>query len=293
MKTFFDCVPCFIRQALDALRMIEVSEEATERILRLVLLAAAEVEMDQSPPAMGRVIHRIIREETGSSDPYREIKARSTRRALDSVPVAEERIAAAPNPLRASIRFAIAGNVMDFALPSHWDGDRVERSLEAALSKPLDEEALAVLEQALAEASSILVLGDNAGEAVFDRLMIERFPPGKTTYAVKGSPVINDVVREDALAAGLDRVAEIVDNGSDAPGTILDICSPQFRRRFQDADLVIAKGQANYETLCGQSRPVWFLTQVKCPVIARDLKAEVGDWIVSPRQPEVELAEQG
>lgn len=105
-------------------------------------------------------------------------------------------------------------------------------------------------------------------------------PAGKVDYAVKGAPVINDATLEDALAAGLDEVAELIDNGSDAPGTILSDCSATFRRYFDDADLVMAKGQANYESLSCAEREIFFLTQVKCPVIGRDLGKPVGSWII-------------
>ena len=105
-------------------------------------------------------------------------------------------------------------------------------------------------------------------------------PQAKVAYAVKGAPIINDATMADALAAGLDQVAELIDNGSDAPGTILPLCSPDFQRRFSEAELIIAKGQANYETLSESDRPVFFLTQVKCPVIGRDLGKPVGSWVV-------------
>ena len=123
-------------------------------------------------------------------------------------------------------------------------------------------------------------LKDNAGEIVFDRLLIERLPPGKVTVAVRGFPVINDATLADAEGAGIHEVAEVIENGSDAPGTILDDCSESFRDRFDKADLVIAKGQGNYETLSEVDKDIYFLLKAKCPVIARDIGCQEGAMIL-------------
>lgn len=257
-----------------------------ERVLRRVLEATHFMRMDLPPPYMGRQIHRIIREITGVVDPYGALKRRSTQSALDIAEQVTERIEQAPNPFQAAVRFAIAGNVMDYALASGWDAEKIDKCIMEALFKPLEGSALLALEESAMAARNLLFIGDNAGETVFDRLLIERLPVGAVTYAVKGSPVINDATREDAEQAGIDRVASIVDTGSDAPGTILDLCSPEFCEIFGSADTVIAKGQANVETLHGCDREVFLLAQVKCPVIARDLCAQVGDWVVERWRPE-------
>jgi uncharacterized protein with ATP-grasp and redox domains len=125
-------------------------------------------------------------------------------------------------------------------------------------------------------ARSILYLADNAGEIVFDRLLIERLPAGRVTVVVRGAPVINDATRADAQVAGLDRIAEIIDNGSDAPGTVLEDCSAQFRERFESADVIIAKGQGNFETLSAAGANICFLLKIKCPVLATHTGIELG-----------------
>ena len=242
--------------------------------------------MDLPPPFMGREIHRIIREETGSADPYASLKQKSTLTALNLSGRVEQRIEDAPDPFEAAVRFAIAGNVMDYALATSWDAEKIDTCIAEALSKPLDEDALRILEESAMRARNLLYVGDNAGETVFDRILIQHLPENVVTYAVKGSPVINDATREDAEQAGIGRVARIVDNGFDAPGTILDLCSPEFHDLFDAADVVIAKGQGNLESLSQCDRDVFFLAQVKCPVIARDLNAQVGDWVVKHHQPE-------
>ena len=135
-------------------------------------------------------------------------------------------------------------------------------------------------QQALNEAEEILYIADNTGEIIFDRLLIEQLPMGKVTVVIKGSPVINDATREDATLAGLHRIVEVIDNGSDGPGTILETCSQVFVDRFEKADLVIAKGQGNYETLSDIDKNIFFVLKAKCHVIARDLGCDVGEMIL-------------
>ena len=286
MQSYTECIPCFIRQAHDALKMVGSNEEHTHHALKRVLIEAAEFSLEHSPPEMAQMIHRIIREELDHPDPYAQIKADSTKLALELVDEAREVIDGAEDPFGMAVRFSIAGNILDFALASLWDRLDLAGFIEKTRTQTVDDDAVEQLRRAAEAAETILFLGDNCGEAVFDRLLIERLPKTKVIYAVKGSPVINDVTMPDAIDSGLNDVAELVENGSDAPGTILKDCSAEFRALFDAADLVIAKGQANYESLCDEARSVFFLTQVKCPVIGRDLDEPVGAWVVKEHKVE-------
>lgn len=284
MRTYLDCIPCFTKQALDALRQVTDDEELTLRALRKMLRAAAQFQLQQSPPEMAQIIHSIVRFETDCQDPYAAIKERSTKVALRLAEEARPLIRSAVDPFKMAVRFSIAGNIMDFALTTKWSQLELNNFIDDTRLQELDDVAVAALKKAAESAESILFIGDNAGEAVFDRLLIEQFAPGKTTYAVKGSPIINDVTRSDATASGLHEVAEIIDNGNDAPGTVLSLCSPAFMKFFNEADLVIAKGQANYESLNEADRELFFLTRVKCPIIARDMGRKQGDWVITQKQ---------
>jgi len=279
MQTFFDCIPCFIRQSLDSARLATADEAVHERVLRRALGAAADMDLRQAPPAMAQQIHRAIRELTGRSDPYREIKDWSNRMALALRPTLRKRIEEAEDPTEAAVRLAIAGNVIDFGVNSRLSEEQVRESIVHALSSPLEGDVGAFWSAALG-AERVLYLADNAGEIVFDRLLIERLPPGKVTVAVRGFPVINDATWADAQSAGIHEVAEVIENGSDAPGTILDDCSEAFRDRFGRADLVIAKGQGNYETLSDVDKEMYFLLKAKCPVIAQDIGCREGAMIL-------------
>ena len=155
------------------------------------------------------------------------------------------------------MRLAIAGNIMDLAVKTNLGEDEVLASFDDCLAAPLDCH-IDEFARAVEKADDILYLTDNAGEIVFDRLLVEQLPRKKVTMAVRGKPVINDATMEDAEYTGLTKVVKIIDNGSDAPGTILSDCSRDFRRHFEQADLIISKGQGNYETLADSLRQSGF-----------------------------------
>jgi len=275
VKTYFDCIPCFVRQTLDAARMVSDDTVLHERLMREILVATADMDLRRPPPLMAQHIHRRIRELSGNDDPYREIKRRFNRTAWDLLPALKSRIDAAADPLPMAVRAAIAGNIIDLGAKTNLEEAHVREAMERCLDAPLvgDVDQFAA---ALRHVDTVLYLADNAGEIVFDRLLIEQLLPRRVTVAVKGGPIINDALMADALEARLDEMAELVDNGSDAPGTILDDCSAEFRRQFDEAPMVIAKGQANYETLSNAPAPIFFLLQVKCPMIAADIGQPVG-----------------
>ena len=278
MKTYFECIPCLLRQTLEAARLTTDDETIHEQVLRKVLRAASEMNLRKSPPLMAQRIHRMIRQMTGDNDPYRDIKDRFNHFALELYPELKERIEQSREPLDTAIRLAIAGNIIDSGVIHHINETLVHNAIEHALTAPLagDPEQF---REAVSEAKDILYLADNAGEIVFDRLLIEQMPLEKITLAVKGSPVINDACLADARATGIADLVEVIDNGSDAPGTILAECSEGFKRRFENADLIIAKGQGNYETLSDVKKDIFFVLKAKCPVIAHHIGCEKGSLV--------------
>jgi len=279
MKTFFDCIPCLIRQSLASVRLVTTDEQIQEQVLREVLQETSRMDMSQPPAAMSQVVHRRLRELCRNGDPYRASKDRFNRLALELLPTFRRRVQQAPDPWNATVRLAIAGNVMDLGVKGGLDESEIRASIEHSLNEPLDGDTTA-LAATVDKSHKILYLTDNAGEIVFDRLLIERMPCEKTTVVVRGAPVINDATLEDADAAGLLDIVQVIDNGSDAPGTILHDCSDAFQQHFADADLIIAKGQGNYETLRESPKQVYFLLRVKCAVIARDVGCPIGRMVL-------------
>jgi len=281
MKTYFDCVPCFVRQVLDSVRMTTDDTRLHEKVLREALSMASEMDLKQSPPAMAQKIHRFIRKMTGISDPYLDVKNRFNKLALQMCPELKQRIDTSTDPVETAVRLAIAGNIIDFGVNSAVESSQVERTITESLTDPFDRESLEAFKHAVSRADEILYLGDNAGEIVFDRLLIEQLPCEKITFVVKGGPILNDALVEDAQIVGLTDVVDVIDNGSDAPGTILENCSETFRRRFDQSDLIIAKGQGNYETLSDVDKNIFFLVRPKCSVLARHLGREIGSLVLS------------
>jgi len=275
MNLSLDCLPCFVRHALDMARTASDDVAIHEQVLREALLEAAGWSMNVPAPVSSQRVQRRLRELTGVADPYRNVKRRFNELALELLPELRAKVEAAAYPLQAAVRVAIAGNVIDVGV----DGDLCEADIRRSLSQSLAAPFAGDLDSfraAISKAGEILYLADNTGEIVFDRLLVERLVAKRITVAVRGGAVLNDATLADARIAGLDRVAEVIDNGSDAPGTILGECSAAFRERFESADVIIAKGQGNFETLAGGPGNIFFLLKIKCPVVAAHTGLDIG-----------------
>jgi len=280
MKIYLDCIPCFIRQSLDAARHATDDVNIHEKVVRGVIDLANNLDMSQSPPVIGQKIHRLIRKLVGIDDPYYGVKQRFNNAALKLYSQMRHLIIESEDPLETAVRLAIAGNIIDFGVKSQLEETELVETIEQCLCGDLAHMQLRSFIREVNEAANILYLTDNAGEIVFDRLLIEQLPYERITVAVKGSAVINDATMEDAVLAGLPKIVEVIDNGSDAPGTILQSCSRSFLDYFAKADLVIAKGQGNYETLSDVNKNIFFILKAKCPVISRNIGCSVGEMIL-------------
>ncbi|MBU0710777.1 DUF89 family protein [bacterium] len=272
MKTYLDCYPCFVNQALRCGRWVTKDETILKQLIDEVGMMLKDIPLTNTPPETGEIIFKKVREISGKNDPLAEVKNRSTQEVLEIYPQLKQMVTSSADPLMTAIRLAIAGNVIDFGISDDYD---IGREIQETVGKEFEICDIEPFRSALTRAQNILYIGDNAGESVFDRLLIETM--GKpTVFIVREEPVLNDVIFDDAVAAGLDKVANIYSSGSTAPGTILETCTREFRELFGDADLVIAKGQGNYEGLSTEKRPIYFLLKAKCPVIARDIGVNTG-----------------
>ena len=280
MRTYLECIPCFLRAAVSVGRTMSDDVAVHERVVRKVLRLASEMSFEQSPPEMSRLIHEVLRKETGDVDPYRAAKREANTYALKLLPAFRKLVINASDPFALATRLAIAGNVIDLGTRPEISEDEIATSLEQAINDPLSLDAVDSFRAAVTNAQRIFYLADNAGEIVLDRLLLEQLPLERVTVAVRGRPVINDATLEDARAVGLHEITRVIDNGSDAPGTVLSLCSTEFRREFEESDLIIAKGQGNFETLCDTDFNIFFLFQAKCPVIAREAGCKLGQAVL-------------
>ena len=279
MKSFLNCIPCLVRQTVDFMRYATDDQKLQERLLRDVLRSISEMDLNASPPVITQAIHRFIRARTSAEDPYRAEKVQFNRISLELYPKLKSRVQSSVDPLETAVKLAIAGNVIDLGANSYLSEADINEAVDEALDLPLNGN-LETFRNAIAGAKRILYLTDNAGEIVFDRLLIEQLPREKITAVVRGFPILNDATMSDAEATGLTELVSVIDNGSDAPGTVLDDCSQTFRRHFEEADLVIAKGQGNYETLSEIEKNIFYLLKAKCPVVARDIGCELGSLVL-------------
>ncbi|MBN2644790.1 MAG: DUF89 family protein [Desulfuromonadaceae bacterium] len=276
MDIQLDCLPCFVKQTLSVLRMVDADEAEKERILRRVLEQLSHIDFAQSPPQLAQDIHAQIRQLADNPDPYAVHKRRDQELALRLYPPVEQQVRDSEQPFYAAVQMAIAGNSLDHGVYHDLSEEQALALLEQGLVTPVQGD-LAAFQREVERARSILYLGDNAGEIVFDRLLLQQLPREKVTYVVRGGPIINDAQLQDAREAGIDRlVATLMDNGDDSPGTVLSRCSAGFREKFHNADLIIAKGQGNYETLSDEPGNIVFLLKAKCPVVATHIGCDLG-----------------
>jgi len=256
-------------------------EDTHHRVLSSVASMVPKLPLDITPPEIAQHVYAIVADITGNKDPYYEAKRQANQLTLSVYPHFKKVVANSTDPLLAASKLAIAGNVIDLAPQSNY-GD-IKSTAELALVSPLGIDDYEEFKRSIGNSSHILYLGDNAGEIVFDRILIEEIRQIKDFeiyFVVREKPIINDATLRDAISTGMDKVAKVISSGSDAPGTILSQCSSQMLQLYRSADTIIAKGQGNYESLSDETKNVFFLLRVKCPVIARLLKARVGDAVL-------------
>jgi uncharacterized protein with ATP-grasp and redox domains len=283
MRTYLDCLPCLMSQALRAARAVTDDEEVQRHALNAVASLIPEIPLDSKPPEIIQHGYRLINEIIGNNDPFLQAKVEANLAVLTLWPELKQSVEQSADGLFTACRLAILANSIDLG-PNCEHIDIREIIDEAkTCSLPLAVNNYDRLYRNLNNSKSLLYLGDNAGEIVFDRLLIEeihRVRNLETYFVVREKPVINDVTNEDALAVGMDSVATIISSGSDAPATILSQCSAELRQLFQSADIIIAKGQGNYESLEGEPGNIFFLLRAKCPLVAELLGVSVGDCVL-------------
>ena len=279
MKTAIECFPCFLRQTVIALKQIDgLQDDLQQEILHEVLSVIQKTDMSKPPAYASTFIHRAIRDRVGY-DPFKKIKSLYNTIAMGLYPELKEKVLGSHDSLWTAARLAIAGNIIDFGIFTSID---ISKSVGDSLKEAIAVDDYDSFKKTVNETDTILYLLDNSGEIVFDKLLIEELlRMGKKVKAVvKGSPVLNDVTMDDACQSRLTELCEVVDNGSDAIGTILEWTSPKFQAHFQSADLIISKGQGNFETIADNGKRTFFLFQSKCEVVSKDLGLSSGSMLL-------------
>lgn len=281
MDSYLDCLPCVIRQASDAVRQAGLKRDLQTAIMKRIMATLAEMELKNGSSEMIQKAFQIIREAGHIHDPLENAKSYSMDIALRAYPELKLTLNDSKDRFATAVRIAMAGNIIDH---ERRDGEQdnlsIFHSVEAALTRPLAMDHIDFLKEEVQEAKNILFLADNAGETVFDRILLEEMPLERILYAVRSQPVSNDATLRDAVFAGLTEIVKVIEDGSDYPCSMPDRCSPEFLSVFDEADLIIAKGQANLRALREIDKNIFFLARIRCKGTAADFNLSVGDFIV-------------
>ncbi|WP_415397452.1 damage-control phosphatase ARMT1 family protein [Sulfurimonas sp. CS5] len=273
------CVTCIINQSVKVADAIHASETLKNEITSTVKEMSLDFSFDDNPPEIASYVYEKMAEIANKTDLYDEVKALSSKKALSFVPLLKEKLLSTDNKLLTATKIAVAGNVIDLAAAVEFD-------LAEELLKVFDTEFahndFDLLQEKLLTAKTVLLIGDNVGEHIFDYLFIETlqelFPDVKYSYMVRGNPIINDVTMKEAKEAGFDELCELVDSGVNTPGFVYGRANSYSKKLFDSVDLVISKGMGNYECLSPSHRKdICFLLKVKCDVVANSLNKTVGD----------------
>ena len=284
MKISRECIHCLARQA------VEIAEEATEdiklqeTIIKNSLKELSNMNFDETAPEIAFRMHQHAKLITGIEDPYENLKARynDIANALYDKIKAEKWIENAEEPFDMACRLAIAGNIIDFSVGLELKTEDIIKSVEDSVKCVLHGSGSAALKQAISTANNIMYIADNAGEIIFDKFLLEQMPKEKVTFVVKGGPIVNDATMADAISTGVVDMVHVIDNGHSAQGTILKDCSESFVAAFERADLIISKGQANFETLSDRKdKDIFYLLRAKCRSVANEIGCHRMDFVLT------------
>lgn len=276
-----ECRACIVNQSTKVANAIGADESLRQKLRTAVEHLSESFSPQETPPEIASYVYAQMAEIANKDDLYDQIKSISTIKALSFLPMLHSRLQNASNPLLAATKIAVAGNVIDLAAAVEFD---LEEELLKIFERSFEYDDFIAFTAALKNAKSIVVLGDNAGEHIFDKLFIQKiqelYPKTALSYFVRGVPIINDVTMKEAREAGFEEICELVDSGVDTPGFAYNRANRYAQELFDKADLIISKGMGNYESLTPSHRKnICFLLKVKCNVVARSLKREVGDII--------------
>lgn len=290
MNSYTLCLQCFVRQAMNTLELATQDIDLQQRTLQQVLGLLSQADLRESPPSIARSMYQLIHQACDCPDPYAQIKETCHQAALVLLPNLREQIQNSEHPMEQALRMAMAGNVIDFGVQKQVDLEAVESEIEQACQTPLDQTTLDALLHEIDHAKQILYLADNAGEIMLDTLFIDQIGRERVTLAVRSDPIINDVCLADAQSWALTNDYSVISNGlnAPAPGTLLSDCSDAFKQTFAQADLIISKGQGNYETLHDHTANLFFILKLKCPIAARMAGQTLGQWLITRPHPEPE-----
>ena len=285
MRYSMECLPCLLNQGIRVARLYLENEEEQRILLKSIIAEIAVMDHNASAPYIAHKVHRALKEALQNSDPYQKEKLYYNREMLKLEDDFSQLVETAIDPLDVALKLAAAGNIIDFGPGYDLSRDNVLKTIKESMEKDYSQEVFVSLASALKDADKLLYLGDNAGEIVFDKIFIrtikECYPHLQIDFATRGEPIMNDVTEEDAYMVGIDTYANIINNGTDIPGTILEHCSDSFVNVFNEADVIISKGQGNFESLYGNGyNNLYYIFLCKCDLFMDRFGARRNDLVL-------------
>jgi len=284
MKISRECIHCLARQA------VEIAEKATdnipmqEEIIKRSLKELGEMDFNETAPEIAYRMHQHAKIITGINDPYVKLKEQYNEIAQEIYDriVEEKWLDKAEDRFDMACRLAIAGNIIDFSVGLKLEPSDIIKSVEDSIRHDIYGDGSQALRRAVEKAENIMYIADNSGEIIFDKFLLQNLPLEKVTFAVKGGPIVNDATMHDAISTGVADMVRVIDTGHASQGTILKNCSDAFRSEFNKADLVISKGQANYETLSDiKDKKIFYLLRAKCSSVASAIGCRKMDYVLA------------
>ncbi len=276
IKSELDCLVCMVKQALNTARLATEDEEKQRKILNLVAHEIEKVDLNFPPANISKIVYEIVTELSGVEDPFKSIKEKSNKEALSMLPELKNIVSSSSDPLYSALHVAVAGNIIDLGIGHPYD---LARDVKKVLNSKFEIDNYEQFRKDIKEFKKLLYLGDNAGEIVFDRVLIEELLKSSLDikFCVKSKPIINDATVEDAVMAGITEIVPVIETGNNSIGVDLENGSEEFKREFFEAEIIIAKGHGNFETCAGLGLNIYFLLKAKCDVVSQALSVKTGD----------------
>ncbi len=274
MKVHPECYNCFITQAIRSSKLHTGNKEKILNVVQGVIRKLTNIDHSLPPPIISEEVYETIRKELVVDDPYKDIKRKYNDIAKSYSDFSKAKIKNSENKLMCALKLSLAGNIIDFG--GEMDKFSIEETINDTLASGFHINDIEIFKTKLKDAKNLVLLADNAGEIVFDKILLETiknlYPSLNIHVFVRGGNIINDVTVEDADYVGMGDTAKVVKTQKAIPGFWPDFCDEDCRKIWEDADIVISKGQGNFETLSEiKDKRIFFLFIIKCRVVAQFL----------------------
>ena len=268
------CVPCILKQAYNFTKLTGISDAEIQKQILFETMEQLQINKNiKTAPHFSIILQSIVCKHADVNKIYREIKSRNIRIAKKYINYLSHMIEASDDKLEMAVRASITGNTIDIAANPDFD---IEKEINVITSNNINLDVLPKLKEDYKKAKNILFIGDNYEEALFDKLLIKELLPKEIVFAVRSNEILNDITLEDANNLEIDKLCRVIESGNVIAGIDLEECSDDFLDLYNSADMIIAKGQGNYETLFNAKRDIYFMFKVKCDVIAEICGFPVG-----------------